>query len=166
MEKLGGLADSRSRRHRSGQSLVPKAAKERANVFCQQFRLFRKGELPSARHVSPVLNVVSALDPATRRKRFLFWKMGDCAGNMNEIAPSKVKRRLSAFIIQTKRRVDRPRHPVERHVGQKFIPRESAIKVAIAVGPVAELLEYPCGQGCGRVVQTISRSQWVRSLNV
>ena len=152
--------------HRKGLTLLAKGAKERAQLFRQQLRFFGSGEVPTTRHFGPVLNVVSAFDPGARRKRFLLWKMGDGAGHMHEIALLKVKRRLSSFVIQTKRGVDRFRHPVECYVGQKFITPKSAVKVAIAVGPVAELFEYPGGQGCGRIVQTISRSQWVRSLNV
>ncbi len=47
---------------------LPKPAKKSTDVLGQKFRLFCGCEVTSAGHIGPLLNIVTPLDPRTRRK--------------------------------------------------------------------------------------------------
>src|SRR5260221_11654960 len=94
----------------------PKAAKECAKIFAQELRFFCGREMAAARHFRPMLHVIPTLDPDPRRERQFFGKMGDSSRRMDEFPFSELQRRFPAREIQTERRVNRLRHPVERYI--------------------------------------------------
>ena len=69
--------------------LWKKLAISRASI-----RLFSGGEVGPARHFGPLLNVVSALDPAPRRERIFLGEVCDGAGHANPLARFELERRF------------------------------------------------------------------------
>ncbi len=128
---------------------------EAGNIASQRLRLFGCGEVGPARHFGPTLNVVSALDPATRRERIFLGEACDGAGYADLLARFELKRCFFRLVIQAARGMDRFGHPIKRHVAEQFVFGESAFHIAIAVRPVAKFLDNPGGQSRWRIVQTV-----------
>jgi hypothetical protein len=94
----------------------PEPAKEGAQIFGQELRFFSGRKMAAARHFGPMLHIVPALDPDSRRERQFFGKMGNSGGRVDEFPFPELQRRFSAFKIQAERRVNRLRHPVEGYI--------------------------------------------------
>ena len=79
---------SRGRAHRR---------EERAHVLDEQLRLFERGEVPAARHVRPVGDVVDRLAPAARRLQQFSGESRDAGGQFDAITAAARPLKLSQY---------------------------------------------------------------------
>jgi hypothetical protein len=64
------------------------------------------------------------------------------------------------LIVEADGGVDGLSRPVDGQIGEQFILAEPFLDVALAIALRAELLDDPCRQSCGRVVQTRGQGLW------
>jgi hypothetical protein len=88
----------------------------------------------------------------------------DAAGNL-DAAGVLVHRDLRRVVVETERRADRLRQPVDHDVRQQFILGEAAFDVAVAVAPGPKLFDDPRRQSDRRVVQRVGQGLRLRTLH-
>src|SRR5580692_7599391 len=125
--------------------VAPESPEKSANIHCQCFRLFHRCEVSAACEFSPVLDVVATLDPQPGRKWRFLGKMRDSARYFDPLTRCEMKRGHPGFEVQMARRANGFGHPVKRDIRQQFVPSKAFFKVAVAVGPVSEFFQDPCG---------------------
>src|SRR5262249_40340297 len=90
-------------------------AEELPEIAYEELGLLHRGEVAAARHVGPAHDVVAALDPRPREPQHLFGVAGDARRHRHRhwLLPA-----VHVLPVQTRRRRDRPGHPVHRDVRQ------------------------------------------------
>src|ERR1700730_4570841 len=80
---------------------VSSISERQADILHQQFRLFERSEMAPTGHFRPVLDIVSALDPALGRQRvFPFRKTRNSARDCDVITFLEVKRGAVILVIE------------------------------------------------------------------
>src|SRR6202011_4009262 len=97
-------------------TLRTQSSEKQADILHQQFRLLERSEMAPTGHFRPVLDIVSALDPALGRNRAFFRKTRNPARDCDVITFLEVKRGAVILVIEPARGMDGLRHPVERYV--------------------------------------------------
>ena len=100
------------------------------------------------------------------RERRFFREVCDRTRHAYLFTRLKVQRRQLRLVIKTTGRMDCLSHPIERHIAEQLVFAETALDLAIAVGPVAEFLNDPGGKRRGRIVQTVGRGLGSIALHV
>ncbi len=128
---------------------------ERPDVGGEQVGLLHRGEVAAQRHVGPVRHVVARARPTTAGSGGS--PSGTAPRPVGTVDPPPVARLLTVgqpgLAVQARRRRDRARHPIQRHVGEQLVARERVLGIAVAVAPRAELLDDPREQSGGGVVE-------------
>ena len=122
----------------------------------------------TAGHRCPLTDVVEALCPLTGRGAIgdeLVSEDGDRSWHRDEILRAKRDSVPPGIEVVSDRGRDGLRRPVNHDGGEQFILPETALHVAIAVTPRAELLQDPGSQTNRRVVQSIGERLRLGRLN-
>ena len=80
--------------------LYAEGAEEGAEVFGEELGLFPGGEVASAGHFGPALDVVAALDPGADGKGIFLGEAGDGRGDGDALAGGEVEGGLAALEVE------------------------------------------------------------------
>src|SRR5580704_8591952 len=111
-------------------------------------------------HMRPTPHVIDSGDPTSRRHNNLPGKKCNAAGHFNTLTRSEMEWMPPALPIKPDGRANGPRKPIDRNVGEKLIPCDSALHITITITPGTELLNNPGGKANGRVIQPIGEALW------
>src|SRR5580704_12451445 len=111
--------------------------------------------MPAPRHRGPPPHIIYALRPMAWRTHQLRRKQRDRSRRFDSRAGLQPPRMVPRLVVQPRRRVYRLRDPVDHHVGQQLIARETLLDVAMTIAPRAELLDDPRRQSRRRIVEPV-----------
>src|ERR1035441_5004224 len=128
--------------------------------------------MATSRHFCPALNVEKSLRPFPRCRNNIFWEHGERGWHSRRASPLLDLLRdpchragIGEVIIGQKRRIDRPRHPIDHDICEQFVLGESLFHVTATIAPLAEFLDHPCREPGRRIVQPVSQTLGTCALN-
>ena len=147
-------------------SQLSQPPEEASDVLTQPSRLLKGGEVPSARHDRPPLDVITAFGPLSGRAIYLIGKDCDGAGDIDPFVLGQIPRFASVLVVEPSRGVYSLRHPVYGCGGKEHILGEAGFHVPAAVAPSAVLLHDPGSQSGRRVDQAVRKSLGIGALDM
>src|SRR5207253_1726654 len=117
-------------------------AEELADFSQQEIGLLHRGEVATARHLGPTLDVETGLGPAAWAARQLLREHRDADGRLLHLGPATAVL-ATRLVIHVCSAGDAVGRPVKHDVREQLVLRVHALDVAAAVAPRPELLDDP-----------------------
>src|SRR5206468_6901734 len=141
------------------ESLIPpsgaKRPKEGTNVRGQCLRLLQGGEMPTAGHCRPALDVQPLLGHRAWWPYDLTWKGEISSGHFDARAGGHGPVSVPVRIVGPEGGINGAGGPVQHHRRQQFVPGKALLDFSTAVAPTPELLDDPGSQADGRVGESV-----------